>query len=52
MLDLMQEERDFYKREYELMRNLKDKHSAYRSPPTKDKVIFHILPVFRVDIVV
>ena len=36
----MQEERDFYKREYELMRNLKDKHGAYRSPPTRDKVCF------------
>eukprot|EP00794_Sanderia_malayensis_P007402 gene7402-8222_t len=37
MLELMQEERDFYKREYELTRNLKQKYGDPRSPPTKDK---------------
>ena len=43
----MQEERDFYKREYELMRNLKQKNGIHRSPPTKDKVgDLHVILVY------
>ncbi|KAM7443892.1 hypothetical protein ABFA07_007461 [Porites harrisoni] len=37
MTQLLQEERDFYKRECELLRNMKEK-SALMSPPTRERV--------------
>lgn len=38
MTQLLQEERDFYKRECELLRNMKEK-SALMSPPTRERVM-------------
>lgn len=38
MSQLLQEERDFYKRECELLRNMKEK-SVLMSPPTRERVI-------------
>ena len=38
MTQLLQEERDFYKRECELLRNIKEK-SALMSPPTRERVM-------------
>lgn len=38
MTQLLQEERDFYKREFELLRNMKEK-SALMSPPTRERVM-------------
>ena len=37
MTQLLQEERDFYKRECELLRNMKEK-SMLMSPPTRERV--------------
>lgn len=37
MSQLLQEERDFYKRECELLRNMKEK-SVLMSPPTRERV--------------
>ena len=41
MTQLLQEERDFYKRECELLRNVKEK-SALMSPPTRERVTNYI----------
>ena len=38
MTQLLQEERDFYKRECELLRNMKEK-SVLMSPPTREMVM-------------
>ena len=38
MTQLLQEERDFYKRECELLRNMKEK-SVLMSPPTRERVL-------------
>jgi len=38
MTQLLQEERDFYKRECELLRNMKEK-SVLMSPPTRERVM-------------
>ena len=38
MTQLLQEERDFYKRECELLRNMKER-SAMMSPPTRERVM-------------
>ena len=45
MTQLLQEERDFYKRECELLRNMKEK-SAMMSPPTRERVTHYTAQSF------